>query len=107
ELEDLLSTKSKTLDELKQSLAFNDSADQTTETLSLRMPELCEMMDSIVNQVAQLKTSVQSIMEQWRVYDEAYTDVSLKTTRYLYCVKQCKPSVLSLESLKKQIKTLQ
>ncbi|NXN12534.1 SYNE2 protein, partial [Indicator maculatus] len=107
ELENQLSTKSKTLDELKQSLAFNGNADQTPEALSLRIPELCEMMDSIVSQVAQLKTSVQSIMEQWKVYDEAYADVSLKTTRYLYCVNQCKPSVLSLEYLKKQIRTLQ
>ncbi|NXH22920.1 SYNE2 protein, partial [Bucco capensis] len=107
ELENQLTNKSKTLDELKQSLTFHDGADQTPEALSLRIPELCEMMDSIVNQVAQVKTSVQSIMEQWRVYDEVYTEVNLKTTSYLYCINQCKPSVLSLEALKHQIKTLQ
>ncbi|NXI44586.1 SYNE2 protein, partial [Galbula dea] len=107
ELENQLSTKSETLNELKKSLAFNGSADQTPEALSLRIPELCEMVDSIVNQVAQLKTSVQSIMEQWRVYDEVYTEVNLKTTSYLYCINQCKPSVLSMEALKHQIKTLQ
>ncbi|NXS59514.1 SYNE2 protein, partial [Brachypteracias leptosomus] len=93
--------------ELKQSLAFNGSAEQTPEGLSLRIPELCEMLDSIANQVVQLKTSMQSITEQWRVYDEAYAEVSLKTTRYLYCINQCKPSVLSLEALKNQIKTYQ
>ncbi|XP_054017708.1 nesprin-2 [Dryobates pubescens] len=107
ELENQLSVKSKTLDELKQSLAFNGGADHTPEALSLKIPELCEMMDSIVSQVAQLKTSVQSIVEQWKIYDEAYTDVSLKTIRYLYCVNQCKPSVLSLEYLKNEIRTLQ
>lgn len=58
-------------------------------------------------QVAQLKTSMQSILEQWRVYDEIYAEVSLMMTRYLYCIDQCKPSVLSLEALKKQVKTLQ
>uniref|UniRef100_A0A672UAW2 Spectrin repeat containing nuclear envelope protein 2 n=1 Tax=Strigops habroptila TaxID=2489341 RepID=A0A672UAW2_STRHB len=58
-------------------------------------------------QVAQLKTSMQSILEQWRVYEEAYEEVSLMTTRYLYCVDQCKPSEVSLEALKNQVKTLQ
>ncbi|XP_009946695.1 PREDICTED: nesprin-2-like, partial [Leptosomus discolor] len=107
ELENQLTTKCKTLDELKQSLALNGSAEQTPETISLRTAELCEMADSIVSQVAQLKTSMQSILEQWKVYDEVYAEVSLMTTRYLYCIDQCKPSVVSLEALKKQVKTLQ
>lgn len=50
---------------------------------------------------------MQSILEQWRVYDDIYAEVSLLMTRYLYCVDQCKPSVLSLEALKNQVKTLQ
>ncbi|NXL05963.1 SYNE2 protein, partial [Mesembrinibis cayennensis] len=107
ELENQLTTKSKTLDELKESLALNGSAEQTPEPLSLRIAELGEMVNSTVNQVAQLKTSMQSILEQWRAYDEAYAEVSLMTTRYLYCIDQCKPSVVSLEALKNQVKTLQ
>lgn len=60
-------------------------------------------------QVAQLKTSMESILEQWRAYDEIYAEVSLMTTRYFYCIDQCKPSgeEASLEALKKQVKTLQ
>ncbi|NXI57287.1 SYNE2 protein, partial [Chloroceryle aenea] len=107
ELENQLTAKSKTLEELKQSLAFSSSADQSPEALSLRIPELCELVDSIASQVAQLKISMQSVMDQWRVYDEVYAEVSLKTTRFLYCINQYKPSVLSLEALKNQIKTLQ
>ncbi|KAM6069250.1 nesprin-2 [Theristicus caerulescens] len=107
ELENQLTTKSKTLDELKESLALNGSAEQTPEPLSLRIAELGEMVDSAVNQVAQLKTSMQSVLEQWRAYDEAYAEVSLMTTRYLYCIDQRKPSVVSLETLKNQVKTLQ
>uniref|UniRef100_A0A8C6IUA3 Uncharacterized protein n=1 Tax=Melopsittacus undulatus TaxID=13146 RepID=A0A8C6IUA3_MELUD len=57
--------------------------------------------------VAQLKTSMQSVLEQWRIYEEAYEEVSLMTTRYLYCIDQCKPSEVSLEALKNQVKTLQ
>ncbi|KAM6392914.1 nesprin-2 [Pluvialis apricaria] len=107
ELENQLTTKSKTLDELKQSLALNGSAEQTTEALSLGIADLREMLDSIVSQVAELKTSMQSVLEQWRVYDEAYAEVSLMTTRYLYCIDQCKRSVVSLEALENQVKTLQ
>ncbi|KFZ69064.1 Nesprin-2, partial [Podiceps cristatus] len=107
ELENQLTTKSKTLDELKQSLAMNGSAEETPEALSLRIAELCEKVDSIVSQVAQLKTSMQSVLEQWRVYDEVYAEVSLMTARYVYCIDQCKPSVVSLEALKNQVKTLQ
>ncbi|NXF31153.1 SYNE2 protein, partial [Nyctibius bracteatus] len=107
ELENQLTTKRKTLDELKKSLALNDSGEQTPEALSFRIAELCEMVDSIVSQLAQLKTSMQSVLEQWRVCDEVYAEVSVMTTRYLYCIDQCKPSVVSLEALKNQVKTLQ
>lgn len=107
DLENQLATKSKMLDELKQTVALNGSAEQTPEAAPFRIAELCEMRDNVVSQVAQLKTSMQSILEQWRVYDEIYAEVSLMMTRYLYCIDQCKPSVLSLEALKKQVKTLQ
>ncbi|NXF81347.1 SYNE2 protein, partial [Sclerurus mexicanus] len=108
ELENQLVAKSKTLDELKQSLASHGSAEQAPEAQSLRIAELCEMMDSIVKQVAQLKASMQSTLEQWRAYDEIYAEVSLMTTRYLYCLDQSKPGEeASLEALKKQVKTLQ
>ncbi|NXP21378.1 SYNE2 protein, partial [Scytalopus superciliaris] len=108
ELENQLTAKSKTLDELKQSLASSGSAEQAPEAQSVRIAELCEMMDSIVKQVAQLKASMQSTLEQWRAYDEIYAEVSLMTTRYLYCIDQCKPGEeVSLEALKKQVKTLQ
>uniref|UniRef100_A0A8C3KFK5 Spectrin repeat containing nuclear envelope protein 2 n=1 Tax=Calidris pygmaea TaxID=425635 RepID=A0A8C3KFK5_9CHAR len=67
-----------------------------------------EIVTKVVRlQVAQLKTSMQSILEQWRVYDEAYAEVSLMTTRYLYCADQCKRSAVSLEALENQVKTLQ
>ncbi|NXG02049.1 SYNE2 protein, partial [Sakesphorus luctuosus] len=108
ELENQLTAKSKTLDELKQSLALNGSEEPNPEAQSLRIAELCEMMDSIVKQVAQLKASMQSTLEQWRAYDEIYAEVSLMTTKYSYCIDQCKPGEeASLEALKKQVKALQ
>ncbi|KAM9013927.1 nesprin-2 [Ara ararauna] len=107
ELEEQLATKSKTLDELKQCLGLNSSAEQTPEAQPVALAELSEMLDSLINKVAQLKTSMQSILEQWRVYEEAHEEVSLMTMRYLYCTDQCKPSEVSLEALRNQVKTLQ
>ncbi|NXT73340.1 SYNE2 protein, partial [Zapornia atra] len=105
DLENQLTTKSKILDEVKQGLALNGNAEQTPE--SSRITELSEMEDSNVSQVAQLKTSMQSVLEQWTAYHEVYEKVNLMTTRYLYCLDQCKPSVVSLETLKNQVRTLQ
>ncbi|XP_010710323.1 nesprin-2 isoform X1 [Meleagris gallopavo] len=107
DLENQLAMKSKMLDELKQSMSLNGGTEQTPEVLSFRIADLCEMKDSVVSQVAQLKVSMQSILEQWKVYDDIYAEVSLLMTRYLYCIDQCKPSVPSLEALKNQVKTLQ
>ncbi|KAM4667357.1 nesprin-2 [Amazona ochrocephala] len=107
ELEDQLATKSKTLDELKQCLGFNSSAEQTPEAQPVALAELSEMLGNLINEVAQLKTSMRSILEQWRVYEEAHEEVSLMTMRYLYCTDQCKPSEVSLEALRNQVKTLQ
>ncbi|XP_068803435.1 nesprin-2 [Struthio camelus] len=107
ELENHLAAKSKTLDELKQNVALRDSPEQTPRGASLKTAELCEMRDHVASQVAQLRTSMQAVLEQWRLYDEAYGEVSLMMTRYMYCIDQCKPSVVSLEALKNQVKTLQ
>uniref|UniRef100_A0A672UDX3 Spectrin repeat containing nuclear envelope protein 2 n=1 Tax=Strigops habroptila TaxID=2489341 RepID=A0A672UDX3_STRHB len=96
-----LTVKPLILDELRQYLALVSSAEQPPETTQEIVTKVTHL------QVAQLKTSMQSILEQWRVYEEAYEEVSLMTTRYLYCVDQCKPSEVSLEALKNQVKTLQ
>ncbi|XP_010221465.1 PREDICTED: nesprin-2 [Tinamus guttatus] len=107
ELENQLAGKSKILDELTQNVALKDGPEQTPEAASLRTAELCEMRDCVASQIQQLRTSIQAILRHWKLYDEAYGEVSLMITRYLYCIEQCKPSVLSLEALKNQVKTLQ
>ncbi|NXU58155.1 SYNE2 protein, partial [Turnix velox] len=106
-VENQLIIKCRTLDGHKQSLALSSSAEQAPEDLSLRTTELCEKVKSIENQVAHLKTSMQSILEQWKVYDEIYAEVNLMTARYSYCIDQCKRPVVSLEALESQVKTLQ
>ncbi|NXN93961.1 SYNE2 protein, partial [Rhinopomastus cyanomelas] len=106
ELENQLTTKSKMLEELKQSLAFKGSADQTPETLSLRIPELCEMMDSLVSQVAQVKSSMLSVVEKWRSYEDTYKEIKLKIIRYAYFKDHNKCSAGSLNTVKHQVKIL-
>ncbi|XP_034623710.1 nesprin-2 isoform X2 [Trachemys scripta elegans] len=108
ELENQLAIKSKALEQPKQNdMALEDGAKQTSEDMAVRMDKLDEMRNSVVSQVAQLKTSMQSVLQQWIIYDEAYEEVNLMIISSLYCLKQCKPSVISLEALKGQVKTLQ
>uniref|UniRef100_A0A8B9G878 Spectrin repeat containing nuclear envelope protein 2 n=1 Tax=Amazona collaria TaxID=241587 RepID=A0A8B9G878_9PSIT len=110
ELEDQLATKSKTLDELKQCLGFNSTLilDFASIYDDLYVKTTQEIVTKVTYlQVAQLKTSMRSILEQWRVYEEAHEEVGLMTMRYLYCTDQCKPSEVSLEALRNQVKTLQ
>ncbi|XP_074921846.1 nesprin-2 [Chelonoidis abingdonii] len=108
ELENQLAIKSKALDQLKQNyMALEDGAKQTSEDMAVRMDKLHEMRNSVISQVAQLKTSMQSVLQQWIIYDEACEEVNLMIISSLYCLEQCKPSVISLEALKGQVKTLQ
>ncbi|XP_010144178.1 PREDICTED: nesprin-2-like, partial [Buceros rhinoceros silvestris] len=80
ELENQLTTKSKTLDELKQSLAFDDTADQSLGTLSPRIPELYEMMSSIVSQSFQ--EELENSEERWAELQTAGNNLK----------KDCSPS---------------
>uniref|UniRef100_A0A8C3IBJ7 Spectrin repeat containing nuclear envelope protein 2 n=1 Tax=Chrysemys picta bellii TaxID=8478 RepID=A0A8C3IBJ7_CHRPI len=108
ELENQLAIKSKALEQQKQNdMALEDGAKQTSEDMAVRMDKLHEMRNSVVSQVAQLKTSMQSVLQQWIIYDEACEEVNLMIISSLYCLEQCKPSVISLEALKGQVKTLQ
>ncbi|XP_044871388.1 nesprin-2 isoform X3 [Mauremys mutica] len=108
ELENQLAFKSKALDQLNENyMALEDGAKQTSEDMAVRMDKLHEMRNSVISQVAQLKTSMQSVLQQWIIYDEAYEEVNLMIISSLYCLEQCKPSVISLEALKGQVKTLQ
>ncbi|XP_075782511.1 nesprin-2 isoform X2 [Pelodiscus sinensis] len=108
ELENQLTIKSKAIDQLKQNyMPLEDGAEQTSEDTVVRMDKLLEMRNGIISQVAQLKTSMQSVLQQWLIYDETYEEVNLMIMSSLYCLQQCKPPVISLEALKHQLKILQ
>lgn len=50
---------------------------------------------------------MQSVLQEWKVYDKLYDEVSMMTTRFSYCVEHSKPVLLSLAALTCQVKNLQ
>lgn len=67
-----------------------------------------EIVTTVVHlQCKQLTTSMLSMLDNWGVYDEVYTKLSLDIARYMYHLENCKRSAVSLNALKCQIKILQ
>nr|XP_056707200.1 nesprin-2 [Euleptes europaea] len=103
-LENQLATKSEDMDQLKQ--ALGDCA-EIPEAAASRISELDQQMTRVVNQVAVLKASTQTVLEQWRLYEDAWDEVKLALARALYCTECSKPPVTTLETLKSQVESLQ
>lgn len=75
----------------------------------MREPPLSDFLNMFPPfiQVNELKTSMQSILQEWKIYDKLYEDVNLMTVRFWYRVEHSKPVVLSLEALRCQVQNLQ
>ncbi|OWK09294.1 SYNE2, partial [Cervus elaphus hippelaphus] len=58
-------------------------------------------------EVNELKTSTQSVLQEWKIYDKLYEEVNMMTIRFWYCMEHSKPVVLSLEALRCQVQNLQ
>lgn len=50
---------------------------------------------------------MQSVLQEWKIYDKLFDEVNMMTIRFSYCVEHSKPLVLSLEALKYQVQNLQ
>lgn len=50
---------------------------------------------------------MQSVLQEWKIYDKLYDEVSTMTIRFWYCMEHSKPVVLSLEALTCQVQNLQ
>uniref|UniRef100_A0A670I6Q1 Spectrin repeat containing nuclear envelope protein 2 n=1 Tax=Podarcis muralis TaxID=64176 RepID=A0A670I6Q1_PODMU len=57
--------------------------------------------------IALLKTSTESALEQWRIYDQAWDEVRLMLARIVYCLEVSKPPMVTFETLKTQVENLQ
>ncbi|XP_066128936.1 nesprin-2 isoform X3 [Saccopteryx bilineata] len=108
DIENQLAVKSKALDELRQSCLTSESGTRPLlEDTASRIDGLFQKRSSVLSQVSELKTSVQSVLQEWKMYDKLYDDVSMMTVRFRYCVEHSKPVVLSLEALRCQVQSLQ
>uniref|UniRef100_A0A670I786 Spectrin repeat containing nuclear envelope protein 2 n=1 Tax=Podarcis muralis TaxID=64176 RepID=A0A670I786_PODMU len=88
-LENQLAVKSKELDELKQSYPVLGGGAEDPAGIAL------------------LKTSTESALEQWRIYDQAWDEVRLMLARIVYCLEVSKPPMVTFETLKTQVENLQ
>ncbi|XP_039720519.1 nesprin-2-like isoform X1 [Pteropus medius] len=108
DIENQLAVKSKALDELRQSyLTLESGTMPLLEETASRIDGLFQKRSSVVNQVNEFKTSMQFVLQEWKIYDKLYDDVNMMTIRFCYCVEHSKPVVLSLEALRCQVQNLQ
>ncbi|XP_077909922.1 nesprin-2 isoform X1 [Halichoerus grypus] len=108
DIENQLAIKSKALDELRQSYLTSESGTMPLlEDTASRIDGLFQKRSSVINQVNELKTSMQSVLQEWKVYDKLYEEVTMMTIRFWYCMEHSKPVVLSLEALRSQVQNLQ
>ncbi|XP_074146434.1 nesprin-2 isoform X1 [Sminthopsis crassicaudata] len=108
DLENHLATKSRILDELKENyMALESGPIPVLQDTISGIDDLYQMRNSIVNQINQLKTSMQSVLQQGRGYDKLFEEVNMMTIRFWYCMEHSKPDVISLEALRCQVKNLQ
>ncbi|XP_033028646.1 nesprin-2 [Lacerta agilis] len=102
-----LAVKSKELDELKQSYPVLGGGAEDPVGAMPRTSNLDEMRTRVASQVALLKTSTESALEQWQIYDQAWDEVRLMLARILYCLELSKTPVVTFETLKTQVENLQ
>ncbi|KAM6202620.1 nesprin-2 [Rhynchocyon petersi] len=108
DIESQLAVKSKALEELKQSyLTFESSTVPLLEDTASTIDGLFQKRNTVITQVNQLKTSMQSVLQDWKIYDKLYDEVNMMTIRFWYCLEHSKPVVLSLDALRCQVQTLQ
>ncbi|XP_074092082.1 nesprin-2 isoform X2 [Macrotis lagotis] len=108
DLENHLTSKSRTLDELKENyMALESGPVPVLQDTISGIAGLYQMRNNIANQVNQLKTSMQSILQQGKGYDKLFEEVNMLTIRFWYCLEHSKPAMLTLEALRCQVKNLQ
>uniref|UniRef100_A0ABM5FBV7 Nesprin-2 isoform X3 n=1 Tax=Pogona vitticeps TaxID=103695 RepID=A0ABM5FBV7_9SAUR len=106
-LENQLAVKSKEMDQLKENCTASDGHSETSEEIVLKISDLYEMRTKLINQAAELKTSIQAALGLWKIYDEAWGEVRLMLASTSYSMDLCKPAVFTPETLKKQVENLQ
>ncbi|XP_006864630.1 PREDICTED: nesprin-2 [Chrysochloris asiatica] len=108
DIENQLAIKSKALDELRQSsLTLESSTMPILEDTASTIDGLFQKRSNVLHQVSQLKASMQSALQEWKVYAKLCDEVDMMTIRFCYLMEHSKPEALSLEALTYQVQNLQ
>ncbi|KAM5273601.1 nesprin-2 [Ctenodactylus gundi] len=108
DIENQLAIKSKALDDLRQApLSLEGGATLLLEEAASGIDELAQKARRVMDQVSQFKASLQTVREEWNMYDQLYEEVSMMAIRFGHCVLHSKPETLSLEALQWQVQELQ
>ncbi|KAM5129334.1 nesprin-2 [Mantella aurantiaca] len=105
-LEEQIKAKSNVLEELEKSKPPAGDKKDFDEG-SLTSGNMLEKRDALVNQVAELKTSIHSLLRHWKMYTENYECVKKMLVKLIYVLDQAKRPISSLNCLKHHLKTLQ
>ncbi|XP_021103430.1 nesprin-2 isoform X2 [Heterocephalus glaber] len=108
DIENQLEIKSKALEELKQSYpALESGAMPLLEDPASGVDGLFQKRSSVMDQVGQLRASMQLVLVDWKTYDQLYEEVNMMVIRFRYGMEHSKPGALSLEALERQVQNLQ
>ncbi|KAM6171021.1 nesprin-2 [Erethizon dorsatum] len=108
DIEYQLTIKSKALDELRQShLTLESGAMPWLEDPASGVDGLFQKRSHVVDQVARLRASVQSVLAAWKSCEQLYEEVRGTVIRFRYCAEHSEPEAPSLEALACQVQTLQ
>ncbi|XP_030070635.1 nesprin-2 [Microcaecilia unicolor] len=108
DLEKQLALKSSAIDDLKQNLQkMGNDNEELLPDMEAIVNDLYEKKNDVTNKVMLLKSSLQSVLQYWKIYVEAFEKVQVMTSRLLYYQEHNKPHLLSLEALRNQVKNLQ
>uniref|UniRef100_A0A673TZC2 Spectrin repeat containing nuclear envelope protein 2 n=1 Tax=Suricata suricatta TaxID=37032 RepID=A0A673TZC2_SURSU len=108
DIENQLASKSKAIEELRQCyLTWESGTMPLLEDTASRIDGLFQKRNGVISQVNVLKTSMQSVLREWKLYADLYDEVTMMTIRFRYCMEHSKPGLLSLEALGCQVQNLQ
>ncbi|XP_010601301.1 nesprin-2 isoform X4 [Fukomys damarensis] len=108
DIENQLASKSKSLEELRQSHPASQSgAAPLLEDPASGVEGLFQKRSRVMDQVGQLRASMQSVLADWKTYNQLCEEVTMVVTCFRYRMEHSEPGALSLEALAHQVQSLQ
>ncbi|XP_018411527.1 PREDICTED: nesprin-2 [Nanorana parkeri] len=106
DLEEQIKAKSNVLEELERS-APPAGENRVFQEGVLTSENLLKKRDALSSQVADMKTSIHSLLRHWKTYNENHEYIKKMLVKLLYKLGQAKRPISSLDCLKHHLKILQ